>query len=113
MCTQSELNIILKEIAKSYQLTYGNDLSKVILYGSYARGDYQDDSDIDIVAIVKGARKEIQDKLEKVWDISHDLSMEYGIIVSPTVIPQDEFERCKNDIPYYKNIEKDGIVVDG
>ncbi len=113
MCTRSELSLILKEVARSYRTTYGDNLTRIILYGSYARGDYRDDSDIDIVAIVKGSRKKLQDELEEVWDVSHDLSLEYGIIVSPTVIPQDEFEKCKNVIPYYRNIEKEGILVDG
>ncbi|MCC8150489.1 MAG: nucleotidyltransferase domain-containing protein [Lachnospiraceae bacterium] len=113
MCTRRELDSILKEVAKSYRETYGSNLSRIVLYGSYARGDYRDDSDVDVVAIVRGSRKQLQDKLEKVWDISHDLSLQYGTIVSTTVIPQDEFERCKEAIPYYKNIERDGILIDG
>ncbi|MCD7715134.1 MAG: nucleotidyltransferase domain-containing protein [Lachnospiraceae bacterium] len=113
MCTRSELSIILKEVAKAYRSTYGEDLSRIILYGSYARGDYQDDSDVDVVAIVRGSRKKLQDELERVWDVSHDLSLEYGTIVSPTVIPQDEFEKGKGVIPYYRNIEKEGIIVNG
>ena len=39
---------------------YGADIVKIILYGSYARGDYQKDSDIDIVAIVQGNREELK-----------------------------------------------------
>ncbi|MCD8082320.1 MAG: nucleotidyltransferase domain-containing protein [Clostridiales bacterium] len=113
VCTRSELSTILSELAKSYRRTYGSNLQKVILYGSYARGDYREDSDIDVAAIVKGPRRELQDELKKVWDVSHDLGLEYGTIVSPTVIPYDEFEAMKDDLPYYKNIETEGVVVGG
>lgn len=37
---------------------------KIILYGSYVRGDYQKDSDIDIVAIVQGEREKFQQGLK-------------------------------------------------
>lgn len=45
------------------------------------------------------------------WDISSDLELEYGTIVSPTVIPYEEFERYKNDLPYYKNIQSEGVGI--
>ena len=46
-----------------------------------------------------------------IWDISADLEVEYGTIVSPTVIPYEEFEKYKNDLPYYRNILKEGVKV--
>ena len=45
MCSKSELQIILTEIAKTAKETFGEQLDSVILYGSYARGDYTSDSD--------------------------------------------------------------------
>lgn len=54
MCTTNELNVILKVITEAYKSVYGENIIKILLYGSYARGDYQKDSDIDIVAIVQG-----------------------------------------------------------
>ncbi len=113
MCTCNELNTILNELAKSYCATYGNRLSKIILYGSYARGDYHNDSDIDVAAIVKGSRPQLQHDLKKVWEVSHDLGLEYDILVSPTVIPFDEYEEWKEDLPYYRNIENEGVIVSG
>ena len=48
MCTRNELNLILQAMTQAYQAVYGANVVKIILYGSYARGDYQKDSDIDI-----------------------------------------------------------------
>lgn len=49
--------------------------------------------------------------MKEIWDISADLEVEYGTIVSPTVIPYEEFEKYKNDLPYYRNIQKEGVKV--
>ena len=111
VCTSNELNMILKAISNAYREVYSTNLVSIILYGSYARGDYQKDSDIDVVAIVKGNREELQNELKKIWDISSDLELEYGTIVSPTVIPYEEFEKYKNDVPYYRNIQKEGVKI--
>lgn len=111
MCTTNELNAILQVITQAYRTVYGENIVKIILYGSYARGDYQKDSDIDIVAIVQGDRVKLQEQLKKIWDISSDLEVEYGTIVSPTVIPFEEFEKYKNDLPYYKNIQNEGVEI--
>ena len=111
MCTRNELNLILQAMTQAYQAVYGANVVKIILYGSYARGDYQKDSDIDIVAIVQGDREKLQQGLKSVWDISSDLELEYGTIVSPTVIPFAEYEKYKNDLPYYRNIESEGVEI--
>lgn len=111
MCTQNDLKTILKKISEIYYAVYGEDIVKIVLYGSYARGDYQNNSDIDIVAIVRGERRDLQERLKKVWDISSELEIEYETIVSPTVIPFEEYEKYKEDMPYYRNIQKEGVEV--
>lgn len=111
MCTRNDLNIILQKIAEVYRSVYGSDLVKIILYGSYARGNYDNESDVDIVAIVHGNRAELQEQLKKIWDESFELELEYGTIISPTVIPYEEFEQYREDLPYYRNIAKEGVEI--
>lgn len=111
MCTQNQLNVISEQMAEIYYSIYGNAVSGVFLYGSYARGDNTDDSDIDIVAIVKGSRTDLQDRLKAVWDLSADIGLENDVVVSPTVIPYDEFEKYKSILPYYRNIAEEGYRI--
>ena len=108
MCTICGLNNISEQIKECYKSVYGDDIVEVILYGSYARGDYTQDSDIDIVAIVKGDRLHLQEKLKTVWDMSAEIGLENDVIVSPMVIPYDEFLKYREILPYYRNIFKEG-----
>lgn len=109
MCTKNELNRMMQKLLQIYRSVYGEKLDRVILYGSYARGDYNKDSDVDIVAIVHGERKKLQEQLKQVWDSSSELELEYDTIVSPTVIPYEEFEQYQDDLPYYRNIAREGV----
>lgn len=81
----------------------------IYLYGSYARGDYNTESDIDIMAIVKGERQELQNQLKKIWDVVSDLELDYEVVISLTVIPYSEFETYKDILPYYRNIVQEGV----
>ena len=111
MCTPNELNTIVKKIAKIYKTVYGEELVKVFLYGSYARGDYNNESDIDIVAIVRGGREQLQLQLKRVWDRTADLELEYETVLSATVIPDEEFRKYQKDLPYYQNIVNEGVEI--
>lgn len=73
MCTRNDLEKILKKIVIIYRNIYDQNLCDIYLYGSYARGDYNTESDIDIVAIVKGERRELQNQLKQIWDIVYSL----------------------------------------
>ena len=111
MCSIQQYNTIVRKLADIYRDVYGDSLDRGLVYGSYARGDQNEYSDIDIVAIVRGNRQELQEQLKDVWDISSDLELEYDTIVSPTVIPFDEFELYRDDVPYYRNIANEGVAV--
>ena len=90
---------------------YGSDIVDIFLFGSYARGDYDSESDVDIVGIVRGQREQLQQKLKLLWDISADIGLENDIVISPTVIPYEEYTKRKSTLPYYRNIEKEGIKI--
>ena len=111
MCTRNELNILLKRVSEVYKSVYGEALVRVILYGSYARGDFSEDSDVDIVALVHGNREKLQKQLKIVWDQTYDLGLDYDVVLSPAVIPYEEFERYQEELPYYRNISTEGVNI--
>lgn len=111
MCDKSQLNKITGQIIEAYRDIYGQAIKTIVMYGSFARGDFDDESDIDFAAIVVGERQELQKKLEEVWDKASDIGLEYDAVVSPVVIPYEEFLEYKDKLPYYRNIDKEGIIV--
>lgn len=111
MCRENELDRILTKILHAYESVYGEAIVEVLLYGSYARGDFESHSDVDIVAIVKGERTFLQEELKKIWEVSFELEIDYETIISPTVIPFDEYKEYQDCIPYYQNIKKEGVRI--
>ena len=109
MNAMPHLEIICEKVVDCYKKIYGDKIHGIYLYGSYARGDFNEDSDIDIVAIVKGDRLDLQDKCRNsVWTLANELDLEYDVLTSPTVIPADEFDKYFSELPYYQNILKEG-----
>lgn len=108
MCTKMQLDEISRRISDCYRFVYGDNIVEIFMYGSYARGDFDEESDIDITAIVKGERLDLQNKLKKIWDESATVGLENDVVISPTVIPFDEYERYKEVLPFYNNIWREG-----
>ena len=102
------LDAICKRIVEAYRKAYGNAVEGIFLYGSYARGDYDEESDIDFVAIVNGDRLDLQKKCHQVWDEINKMDLEYDTVTSAQVIPAHEYEKYKGFLSYYKNIQKEG-----
>lgn len=79
------------------------------LYGSYARGDYDQWSDVDILLTVDLDYIEIEKYTDSVAQVSSDLSLDNDVLVSITVKPFEQFLKYNNILPYYKNVLKEGI----
>lgn len=81
----------------------------VILYGSYARGEEREDSDIDLLILVD---KNVDYEREK--NIRYplfDLAYETGFIISPVVHSKETWEKKYKITPFYENIQHDGILL--
>jgi len=112
MCNRSQIQSITDGITTAYRQTYGAAIIGIYLYGSYARGDNDNESDVDYVAIVEGNRPNLQEKLKEVRKTAFELSYINDVIVSPTVIPYDEYLKYRDTMAFFKNIEKDGIRIE-
>lgn len=82
----------------------------LILFGSYARGDYRDDSDIDLLILVdKDKLSRIDEK--KIKYPLYDIEFETGIIISPLVYSKKDWETKHRITPFYENILREGKVL--
>jgi predicted nucleotidyltransferase len=91
MCNKSEAMIILKEVFERSRAIFGRSLVNGYLYGSYARGDYDEESDVDILLTVDQSDDDIRAQNKSLVKIDSDLSLDYNVTVSVTVKPLEQF----------------------
>ena len=95
------------------QDSLGEKLDRVILYGSYARGDYDNESDIDFIIIANVPQEEAGRWRDSIYDRIPYIDLDYDIIVSVKVTGSTVFNEYMDTLPYYMNIIKEGIVLNG
>ena len=100
---------ILQLYRKQLAEELGSHMREVILYGSYARGDFRKDSDIDILILVD--IKDFRDYEDKVYDVTYDFNMKNNTEIMPIVQNLEHFERWKNAYMFYRNISMEGVAI--
>ncbi len=105
--TQKVLNEILEEVKQ----ILGNRIKKIILYGSYARGDYNKSSDIDIMILTDLTAEEISKYSLLIWEKCADIEIDKGIVISPLIRNLDNFNSWIKVKPFYMNIQNEGVVL--
>ncbi len=95
------------------QKLLGERVKKVILYGSYARGDYNSDSDIDIMILTDLADNEIDYYRRKISELAYDIDFEnnFDIMLSPVIKNIEKFNYWLNALPFYMNVQKEGVIL--
>ena len=108
MALKYDLKKVLEDVKIKMSEIYGENLDKIILYGSYARGDYRDESDIDIMVLVKCGEDEIKKLRKSLISAASDLGIEYDIYISIKAIHLDYFNYWKDSMPLFSNVIKEG-----
>ncbi len=85
-------------------------VTEVILFGSKARGDHDEHSDIDLLVITSRLLHWKEEKA--IVGALFDIGMEYDVIFSPLFTYSDEWENgIFTEFPVYQEISQDGAVV--
>ena len=103
------LNEILKKYVEDVHKIYGEKLRTVILYGSYARGDFRTDSDIDIMILVDLSDDEIRLKGHMLSNLTFDYNFDNDLEIMPIVKNLDHFNKWLRSYPFYNNIKNEGV----
>ena len=99
----------MKRYTSDVRALYGDRLCEVILYGSYARGDYREDSDIDIMILVDMDDEEIRRKGEMLSHFTYEYNDANDILIMPIVVNIHHFNRWVRAYPFYNNVSREGI----
>ena len=111
MCTQNRAFAIAAEMADYAKEYLGEKLYAVIVYGSYARADFTNESDIDIFILIRCSLQELDAYERDFCRMSSRLSLQNDVTVSVTLRDVDTFDRYKAVLPFYKNVEGEGIRI--
>lgn len=110
MCDKNTAIQIMNEVVeRAKAMPWGDSFVDAYLFGSYARGDYDDESDIDIFLTFKKNDDEIRLVNRAISKINSDVSLEHNITVCAFAASYNRFSKYEGTLPLYINIVKEGV----
>lgn len=109
MCNTKKAVEILGEVCRECNAVFDKKISDAWLYGSYARGDYHEDSDVDIFMTVDVEPEELPSYRKALSPVRGQLSLKHDVLVSVNVEPLRRFQKFRNALPYFQNVVREGI----
>ena len=106
-----EKRTVIQKFVVEIEKIFLASLRKIILYGSYARGDYNSNSDIDIMILTSLLDTEIKKIENEVYDIAFEFEMKNEVIISVNIKNEEHFNYWLGALPYYDNVKKEGIIL--
>lgn len=107
----NSIHDVLSSFIDGVHKILGESLVKIILYGSYARGEASNHSDIDVMILVNLSDKQIKSVENQIYDLAFDIEMETGKDIAPIIKNIYQYEYWQEDLPFYRNIRDEGVVV--
>ncbi len=111
MCTKNQLRIISDAVAADAKRLLGDKLNAVVLYGSYARGDYDTESDVDIMVRVNCTAAQLPEYRFILAKTASRLSLQHDVTVSVVIVDMESFTKYRNHLPFYENVDREGIRI--
>jgi predicted nucleotidyltransferase len=104
----AEIQRLMTDLKIGLSRIYGGRLKAVILFGSYARGDNDASSDVDVMIVLESFQSYWQE-LVRTAKLASDLSLEYGMTISRTLMTEQQWHHA--DMPILRNVRAEGVVV--
>ena len=99
---------LIKQIKNAVSLT--EPTATLILYGSYARGDYNKNSDLDLLILIDKNKISREDQKRIKYPL-YDIEFETGTIISPMIFSKKDWQSKYMKTPFYENVSKEGQVL--
>lgn len=111
MCTKHHLKDITERIAVLSKNVFGEKLDAVILYGSYARGEESEDSDIDIMVLADIPKEKLFLYKKEFTHLTSELGLVYDTVITVTLKDTETFYKYLGAVPFYSAVNKEGIKI--
>ena len=112
MSTQQEVRQLIAEMTERIRLIFPEGLNCVVLFGSFARNDAEEGSDVDVMYLVDVPRSVISSRNWQVGEAAADLLLKHGVLISPVVENRDYFEKNAELLPFFRNVRREGVGID-
>ncbi|NEQ43064.1 MAG: nucleotidyltransferase domain-containing protein [Leptolyngbya sp. SIOISBB] len=104
----TQRSAILKSVKQYLQTLYSEQLKAVILYGSQAREDAHEFSDIDILVVLDAPIHPYRE-IDRTSEFIAQLCLDNDVVISRHFIASDKFQNANT--PFLQNIHNEGIPV--
>lgn len=104
---------LIEQYVTEIKKIYGKHLRKVILYGSYARGDFRADSDVDIMVLLDMSDLDLKAYSQQLSYMTYDFNLDNDLNIKPIAKSEDHFKKWVVNYPFYANVYKEGVVLYG
>ena len=104
---------LIEQYVAEIKKIYGKHLRKVILYGSYARGDFRADSDVDIMVLLDMSDLDLKAYSQQLSYMTYDFNLDNNLNIKPIAKSEDHFKKWVVNYPFYANVYKEGVVLYG
>ena len=108
MLNRETLNSLLERARAELQRIYGDRLRSVYLFGSWARGEGDEDSDVD-VAIVLDEVPDYLAEIERTSELFCDLGLEADVLISCVFIAEDDLSTGRYAL--HRAVQREGVPV--
>ena len=113
MCDNNCLDKILDAVFNKATDIFSDGFKKIILYGSYARGDCDDQSDIDIMIIADFPKAFEWDYRRQFAEFTSRLGLQFDVVISVVIKDSETFNKFADVVPFYQNVLREGISYAG
>ena len=104
-----DIKLILEEFVIKMKECLGSDIQSIVLYGSYARGDFGKDSDVDIMLLVDLPEEKLNLFSDELSNLGFEYNVMHDIWFMPVVRNMEHFKYWREAYPFYSNVAKEGI----
>ena len=109
--TEEKIKKVTELFAEEAKKVFGEKIRQIILYGSCARGDFQADSDIDILLLLSVPKENLASERKKIFAIADALDLEYEVVLAPVLQSYEVYQTYLPVSAYYQNVQKEGVKI--
>ena len=98
---------IAEAFARGLKAKYGDRIQRILLFGSVARGEYREDSDVDLLVVTPEQNLDLQ------WDVARDatdLLLRDGVLASVLVVTAEQWEKARDTL-FGRRVASEGLAL--